>query len=60
MIMETMAVNPTAAVGGTVDHLMKQPPLALIRPTEKTPTIGTTNFNQIDPHRQQDYSVRDQ
>ena len=41
MIMETMAVNPTAADGGTADHLMKQPPLALIRPTEKTPTIGT-------------------
>ena len=60
MIMETMAGNPTAAVGGTADHLMKQPPLALIRPTEKTPTIGTANFNQIDPHRQQDYSVRDQ
>ena len=57
MIMETMAVNPTAAAGGTADHLMKQPPLAL---TEKTPTIDTTNFNQIDPHNQQDYSVRDQ
>ena len=60
MIMETMAVNPTAAAGGTADHLMKQPPLALVRPTEKTPTIDTTNFNQIDPHRQQEYSVRDQ
>ena len=60
MIMETMAVNPTAAAGVTADHLMKQPPLALIRPTEKTPTIDTTNYNQIDPHRQQDYSVRDQ
>ena len=56
MIMETLAVNPTAAAGGTADHLMKQPPLALIRPT---PTIDTTNFNQIDPHHQQDYSVRD-
>ena len=60
MIMETMAVNPTAAAGGTADHLMKQPPLTFIRPTENTPTIDTTNCNQIDPHRQQDYSVRDQ
>ena len=60
MIMETMAVNPTAAVGGTADHLMTQPPLAVIRPIEKTYTISTTNYTQIDPHRQQDYSVRDQ
>ena len=60
MIMETMAVNLTAAVGGTADHLMKQPPLALIRLTRKTHTFSTTNFNQINPHRQQDYTVRDQ
>ena len=60
MITETMAVNPTAAAGGTADHLMRQPSSALVRPTEKNPTIDTRNFNQIDPHHQQDYSVRDQ
>ena len=27
---ETMAVNPTAAAGGTANYLMKQPPLARI------------------------------
>ena len=59
-IMETMAVNLTAAVGGTAGHLMKQPPLALIRLTEETHTISTTNYNRIDPHRKQDYPARDQ
>ena len=29
---ETTAANPTAAIGGTVDYLMKLPPLASIRP----------------------------